>query len=532
MRRQLILGGLLFALVAPARGQSAQCEVRYVSADHVYLDAGTLRGVSLGDHPRVHRDGKEIAELEVVFVADHSASCRVVVATGEILSGDVVTYVPEVTEEPPAPAPPPAPERMRASIRTRQVATSEANAGVDMSGYLGLAWDHTSEELDVGLSSDLVTLPFRVLVRGLGGGRELRARGRLRHLTRQGYTASVPGQEWRNRVLEIALVQDDPRRNWNYAIGRVGSRLVAAAGPFDGLRADVRVSGPLRVGLFGGFAPRWSDLGFATDDRLVGFTAHIDGRTARGRALDVVLSAVGRYRRSAISREYVSITTSWRNASGLSLLQAAEVDVNRGWRHEATGTRLALSSLALTGRWRASRQVALSLGWDDRNPVRTWESQALPDSLFRDAGRRGLGAGVTWRPAPGKTFDLRGSLRRDDASATTVYSWSSRIYAVNLPTRGLDLDLALRGFDGPYLSGWSPSLGLARRSRGGLDVRVAAGYYGYRGIDGAGGRSSSWGEVGVDWSLTAGWSLGAEVHRDWGRDIAGDRWLLQWRRRF
>ena len=45
------------------------------------------------------------------------------------------------------------------------------------------------------------------------------------------------------------------------------------------------------------------------------------------------------------------------------------------------------------------------------------------------------------------------------APAETSTSWNARAYAPNWPVQRLSLDASVRGFDGPYLSGWAPMLG-------------------------------------------------------------------------
>ena len=64
---------------------------------------------------------------------------------------------------------------------------------------------------------------------------EFRARGSVRRIERSGYYSSTPASEWRNRIQEVALVRDGRDLNWHFAVGRVGGRYTAAAGPFDGL---------------------------------------------------------------------------------------------------------------------------------------------------------------------------------------------------------------------------------------------------------------------------------------------------------
>lgn len=530
---RVCLLGMLCALPAVAGAQESRCEVRYLSADHVYLDAGTAAGLAMAQEVRVMRDGTEIAVLEVVYAAEHSASCRVVSSVGEIKLGDTVLFQPAPAATPPAIAPPaavaePAPGRRRAPSGRRETTPV---TGARVEGAIGMAWDHAGGG-DIDLRSDFVSVPFRLRARDLAGGLELRARGSLRRIMRDGY-GLTPRAEWRNRILEVALVQDDPARDWNIAAGRINSRVAAVAGPFDGVRFDRRVAAGWRVGGFAGLAPSWQDLGFGTDDRVAGVTVAAVRQVGAGGLLDVLLAATGRYHRGEVSREVVSMATTLR-LGDVNVVQSAELDVNRRWRRDAVGRGADLSSLALTARWQATRDLALSLGYDDREPVRTWETRALPDSLFTDAGRRGLSAGANLRGHGGRNLDVRGSVRHDERTRDDVASGSVRVFLPALPTTNLDLDLALRAFDGPYLSGWSPTIGLTCRANRDLDLRVDAGHQVTTSASRFGheNRSYGWVRLGGRQQILNDWTVGLEYERDGGDDVTGDRWLVEWRRRF
>lgn len=534
-RSSLFLGwALVFlgAVAAQARSDGeATCTVKYLSAEHVYLDAGSAAGLIAGLPARVVRGEQTIAELEVVFAAGFSASCKILTSTGDVVAGDVVVYFPVQAAEPPPErtvAPPP--------VRTRQFAPKPSlpvsEPGPRLTGYLAVQWDHSDETADRDLSSDFVSLPFRMRVANLGLGTELRARGSLRRILRSGYSAATPAAEWRNRIQELNISREDRRQDFQFALGRITSRTTASVGPFDGIRLARRVAGDLRLGVFGGYVPGWGDLAFGTDARVGGVFGNLSRISPQGRYLDVVLAGVGRYDGGEISREYFSLTTSWRDGSRLSLLHAAEVDVNRGWRKTAGRGALALTSLALTGTYRVNPAIRVNLGYDDRTPVRTWETRSLPDSLFTDAGRTGWRGGVTWGGARGRSLSLWASLRDRAGSDDRTTSWQGRAYLPRLPGADVDLTLSVRGFDGPYLSGWSPTAQLARSFRTGGRLAVEGGYYRYADIADTPSRDNTWLSMSGDRALGRRLTVSLEYRRDWGRDMAGNRWFLELRRRF
>lgn len=524
---------LLAMLVALGVGQvrsstaaESECHVRFVSAENVYLDAGSAAGLDVGAKVRVVRGGKAVAELEVAYVAESSASCRIISSTGAINTGDRALFEPLA-----AAAPAPADTLVSRVRETKDAPRQRIRSAERFTGWLALQWDHTAESTDRDLTTDLFSLPFRVRARDLGHDFEFHGRGNLRRITRGGFSGSTPASEWRNRVLEAALVREGKDLDWQLALGRVGGRRTAAAGPFDGFSVTRRVGGRTRVGAFAGFAPAWGDLGFSTDDHLAGAVLEYERAGTDGKMLDVTLAAVGRYREGEISREYVSLVTSWRDGKRLSLLQAAEIDLYRGWRREQTGKGSALTSTALTGRFQATKALALTLGYDGREPVRTWETRSLPDSLFTEAGRNGWRAGAAWRGAGGVSLDLSGGLRHEQRTGEDVTSWQAFARVPQRLLRLADITVSTRGFDGPWMSGWSPSL-RASRQAGVARWNLEVGRFSYTGKLADSTRDNTWAELGLSREIGSGWDLTGSWRNDWGDDITGRRLFLEMGRRF
>jgi hypothetical protein len=540
MKSRLARGGfiltilVLAASVAVPRGAPAAtrtCAIRYLSSEHVYLDAGASEGVVPGMKAQVLRGGQAVAVLEVVYVADHSSSWKVISSQVTVAVGDDVV-IEGIVEAGPGGQQPPADKPAPRTRETLAAVSAPTASRVEVSGNVGLQWDHTDTSEEPKLGTDYLAMPFRVRAEGLGKGWEFRTKGTLRWFSRSGYSSTTPAQEWLNRIREVALVQDDPQAAWNVSLGRITTRFAASAGPFDGLFFDRRLGSGVRLGAFGGFAPQWGSYAFSTDDRLGGVTFHLSRRTEGGRMVDMVLAGIGRYRLGEISREYLALTTTWRDGSRLMLLQAAEIDLNRGWRRDAQGQSVSLSSLALTANWQAGRGVNVNLGYDDRELVRTLESRSLPDSLFEDSGRRGWRAGLGWRAKGGRRLDVAGSLQRDHRLQADVKSWNGRFYWPRFSPAAVDFSAAVRGFTGPYLKGWAPQMGLYRSFGGGTRLGAEGGYYLYEGIAQTDDRTNTWMRLNCDRELSRRWSMAAQYQRDWGDDMAGKRWLLEMRHRF
>jgi hypothetical protein len=512
----------------PSRAAEAECHVRFLSAENVYLDVGSAAGLDVGLKVHIVRGGKAVAELEVAFVAENSASCRILSSSGAITAGDRAVF------EPVAPVVVAAPDTLVSRVRPAGTGTGNRSVRVAerFDGWIALQWDQTSETTDRNLRTDLLSLPFRARVRDLGNDFEFQTRGNLRRLTRSGYSQTTPASEWRNRLLEAAFVREGRELGWQFAFGRVGGRRTAAAGPFDGLAVTRRLGERTSLGVFGGFAPAWGDLAFSTDDHLAGAVFNFNRAGASGRVLDVTVAAIGRYRQGEISREYVSVVTSWRDGARVSLLQAAEIDLNRGWRQEETGNSVALTSLALTGRYQLTPSLAVTLGYDGRDPVRTWETRSLPDSLFTDAGRNGWRAGAGWRGPGGLAWDLSGGLRSEPGTDDDVTSWQTMLRVPARTLRLADVTVSARGFDGPWMSGWSPSVRAWRTMFQGTRCNFEAGRFSYASDLTETTRDNTWVEIGLSRELAAGWDVTGSYRRDWGNDITGGRLFLELSRRF
>ena len=535
MRALLVVLAILAAAAPVRAADESACAVKYLSAEHVYLDCGRLGGLEEGMTVRIVRDGKEIATLQVEYAADHSATCKVLQAAGEIRTGDKAVFEGSA---PAAGAAAPAAGAAAAAGRERDLRAPDRRAGraespgPKLTGSAALRWDHGQETGGTEVSSDVFTVPFRLRVRDLGAGWDFRGRGSVRRIRRGGGAGSRPESEWRNRIHELALVHDGRRDDWHLAVGRIGVRAAAAAGPFDGLAVDRRVGAGLRVGAFAGWAPAWQDMDFSTEDELVGLSLQRDPLGVRGEGLGLLLSGVGRYHQGEVSREYLALTTTWRGGPGLSFLQAAEVDMNRNWKRDSGASSVELTSFALTGRWQANRRVALMAGYDDRDPVRTWESRELPDSLFQDAGRKGFRGGVELRDGSGKRLNLDASLRTPDNGEPDATSWGARAFLPAWPVPTLDLDVSVRGFSGPVIGGFSPALGVSHRTRSGWYLRGNAGLTRYKDQVGDDDRGSTWLGAMVEKILNRHWSLMAEGRLDWGDGTESRNLALEARCRF
>ncbi len=496
------------------------CRVKYLSAEHVYLDAGRLAGIDVGDTLEVRRDDSRVAILEVVYAADHSASCTVLVRDRVVETGDEVLLdgvVPSTRSDEPGAA---------ASTRTRSfdgIARTDGDSGPDrLHGRLALQWHQSHENSRGSFRQPTIRLDLKY-DDPVGAGSRIEVKGYLRHIHRGGSgTGLAPRSEYRNRLHRVSLTHATQSGSIRYAAGRISSAAVSGLGWLDGLLVDGRLKGNLRAGVFAGWLPDWNDTEPATAVRKIGFFARRDPRQGRGRGADVVLAAIGQYAGSEISREYLHLATRLP-AGRLSLAQSLDLELNRDWRRDLAGETFSVTNLYLSGRYRASDRLTASLGYDQRRRYRSHETRSLPDSLFGDAARYGLRLRGHYRAGDDWTLQAGAGLRHHDALSDDATSWQAGITRHGGLGPGTRILLTASGFDGPSATGWSPSLEITRPWRDGQRLRLGAGLYSYD--DGRGGetRSNRWVSGGGEFGLSSRIYGACEYRHDWGDDILGHR---------
>ena len=532
--RRGILSVVMACLLAAAAACAAdpadipdapRAKVSYVSAEQVYLDAGRADGLRTGDVLRILRRDAPVTEITIEHLAEHSASCRITGDAADVHPGDAAVVIRQ------GPAPASADSSVVQATTPVAAATTgparAASAGQDrpffLRGRLTLQWLHNNDRSEADLDLTQPSLRFDLRSREpFAGGHELQVRGTLRQNRRAAGFSSPAENEWRNRVYLVTLTRERPDDRWYYSLGRITSRAVSGFGQIDGALFSSRLAAGTRLGAFAGFTPDPRTSEPSSDERkLGGFLAWTDDDGV-DRPWQAVLAAVGEYHGSEASREYLLLDGDLGRDGAFRLHQSAELEVNRGWRYEAQGRRFALSNTVTTLSARLTPRLNVSLSHDRREFYRTWATRSLPDSLFRDAERSGLRLRTRWSDGGGWSLAADGGVRGGAGRDGDTWSWGATIGRAGLSGPGSYLSLDLRGFDGPRVSGLTPSLRLDQPLRNGLDLQFAAGLYSYD-IVGVDGRRSHWTRVGARRILGRSWLAGLEYERDGGDDIRGDR---------
>ena len=82
----LLLTVLIFSSASAAE---KGYRIKYISGESVYLDAGTADSLAVGDRLKIVTGNSVSAELEIVFAAENSSSCKILSQTIPPKVGDM-----------------------------------------------------------------------------------------------------------------------------------------------------------------------------------------------------------------------------------------------------------------------------------------------------------------------------------------------------------------------------------------------------------------------------------------------------------
>ena len=247
MNKTLAFALLFFALQAGAQ------QVRYRSADTVYLTSGSAAGVAVGDRFEIVRNDTVIGTVEVIFVAENSASARVVRETSTIAAGDGARRVGAPLRVPPTAAEASPPPAGLPSAAPGMTAAERAPRAFGLAGTA--SFDAESGDGD-GRSLGRLSLRARNL-----GNLPLHARIRTR----------LSSVEDGNRLYAANVAYEGERIG--VQAGRIGNAPAIGLGYLDGILVRLSITDHVQAGAFGGLQPDIHDL--SLDAEATKFGAYV-----------------------------------------------------------------------------------------------------------------------------------------------------------------------------------------------------------------------------------------------------------------
>jgi hypothetical protein len=516
--------------------------VKYRSLGNVYLEGGRAQGLNVGDALRVMAGQSSVAELEVVYVAEHSASCRVVSETRPVRVGDRALRVsgraaPAATTAGEAPAVPASTPTAGTQPTPLSVSVTPGSAWGRLRGGASFgyyrSWDETESGLDFQQRTGRVDLGIHELT-GRPLSFTLRARSR-QDIRARTLSLRTPQSERSDRLYELALRYEPPADKLQFEVGRIGIYNFVGVGYLDGGIARLRVAPSLQVGAFGGRGANYEGFGFASEGQKYGAFVHLapGGRYATG-GYDVAFAVVHESAEGEVSREYLSLESRFGGGSRWSLFQRAELDVNRGWRKELTGSSVQLSNVSLSGNLRLGRSAGAFVSYDGRRNYRYYQNRLVPEEVFDDLLHQGLRAGVNvYRPGGfGATAGVGMSLKEEDPrhpelNLANAYSANAGVRHTNLLGTGFSAGLDASGFSNGYTDGGLVSVRIGRRFGAGHMVDLSYGRSLYRIKLDEQERVTQWLRFVGRIELTRHFFVVSDLEYDTGDDLQGPRVFLE-----
>lgn len=525
---RLALALTLAAVVAHA--QDVEVHVRYRTADTVYLDAGQAAGLAEGTRLQVIASGAVVAELEVTFVAEHSASCRVVSEKGKIAPGQRVVRLgapPPPAAAAPVPSPTPSPEAPPPAAARAYEARPWGRASGSVSlGWMRL-WDDTPLPPGVSLlgtttppaKRDLEERTARVDLdlRELGGQPVgFRLRGRVRDDARSGVSGvNLPPSARDDRLYEAAIRYAPPSGRLRAEAGRLGGAIPFSIGILDGAMAEYRVAPVLFVG---GVAGRGADAGWlASGSSATRYGAFVR-LTPRGTLSEALFSLLrdGSRDRAAVE----------------SRLRSGDVRFTERIQIEHADGTTRVTDVFATAAYRAAPSTSLSISYDRQRTLALRDEVVPFDQALREALRQGLRASIDVQSKGALGGYLSGGLRMQEAEVE--HAWSASGGLRHPHVMGLSASA-----DGSYYVNHSTSgvlatarVGRVVRDRHSIDVSYVYSSYTLRAATDGDRRTQQWLRISGLGVFGRGIFARADVEYAHGQDLQGPRAFLELGYRF
>jgi hypothetical protein len=457
VRAIIFVAGVLAAAAAGAQegsgtaagpstvARSGPLTVSYRSQTAVYVSAGRAAGLAVGDRLAALSGDEKTAELEVVFLAEHSSSCRVISETQPLEPGDKLVRLGAprpakpadggrefTVTEPAQPAPAqygaaPAPRRNTPRATRITGGASVAAGGFQDSSGSGRDIQEQGARADVS-ARDIGGMPL-----------EARLRTSVRRVERDGLRGlSVKAVDSRQRLFEASVTWAPAGGSFSAAAGRLGGGPFPSLGYLDGVVAQGRPTSGVHIGGFFGRTPDALDVGLPTGAKYGAFVRF--AREGGGSPGELVFSGAREMAGSEVSREYIGQQGQFRSGN-VWFYERMEIDLNRGWRLERAGNAVDLSEARALLTWRASHEADFTVSYDRSRNYWSALNRGLPTEVFDRRLRQSLRADLQMSRPGGLGYWMGGSLRAEEGTEEPSYAAhagarSPRFASVNLSVEG------------------------------------------------------------------------------------------------
>jgi hypothetical protein len=384
-----ILAGSLLA-----EEQILECRVSYVARDQIYLDAGSLSGVSRGNEVYILQTGQSPILAKVVFVSEKSSACRLssiaaisIPADGERpvkeflpVKGDraQIVLIPVIAAEIVGDTLSSVLSTMQSdpgiTERTPEVSPDARTKRLSGRWSLGNSAEINADQREHNQPWARLALNWRIPDKF-----ELRFQGRQRWMQRP------EGTHPESRITEFSLLSKNKSDQLNWAIGRLGSR-VGALGRLDGIwifKGDKQ----MRWSMFLGYRPEELDRAPTLDRPVIGARFALADILSRWR-LD--FSGAGRYLKGQPEREWLRANGQYKTSNGIIWRGQVLADLFRADLKQQHGSSFEFSSVQLGFRWPLLQKLTYRMDFRANRNVENAMLKLSSDSLLQTRNAESL----------------------------------------------------------------------------------------------------------------------------------------------
>jgi len=437
-------------------------------------------GLHIGDRLAVIVGSETVAELEIVFLAEGSAACRIVNEKRSLRGGDMATLLPRA-EAAPSPSPsaepvassPPAGTSLQVALPASKPATPIARLRGGVALGLYKVWDAAGFDFEQRLGRIDLTLSDI-------GGQPLSLNTRFRSRRDQrSLSLGSTRLDKRNDLYELSLRYEPPSDNVAFEVGRLGSSRFSSIGYLDGGLLRVRLASPIQLG---GFFGRRADVdGLAVEGRgqKYGGFVRVSPRNPYSAAYDVVVALVREFSLEEISREYVGAEARF-GSGAVSVFGRTEVDLNRGWRRDLASDAYQFSNVSTAANLRFSPSVMAVLSYDSRRSYRDYYTRDVPEQIFDELLHQGYRTNLYFGRGYGLNASVGLGVRLEEADNRNSYSYNASLRHGNLFGKSFSLGTDASAFQNDATDGYLVTAQAGKRFGGGHQVDFSYGRSIYR----------------------------------------------------
>ena len=506
-------------------------KISYISTENIYVDKGKKSGLSIGDTLNVKRDGEIIANLKILYVAEHSASCAVLYQKENLHIGDQVDFllkriISEKSDLTVVPIGRPTQENNRKKVSSKPFAR--------ISGGLSLQWMHYKDQSGNNLNFNQPTVQFNLRAKELWGKKYFFViKMRLRKNARaKSYRPGIQEEEWRNRIYSFYFSYEDDSSPINFRIGRILTPNLRGVGFLDGLQLQHNISKDFNWGAYAGLQSSWQ---FATaEDSLKKYGLFISYKSGDFNSNrftgTVAYNAV--YHEQTVSRENFYIQSSFYSHDKLSIYQSMEIDMNTSWRREKENQFISLTSFYLSAQYKFSNAVRSGISYDNRKNFYRYETREISEDFYDLAFRHGLSADLSLTLPQDYSTSIRLSAKKREGDSEATYIGRLSLKKRNIIYHYLDMNINFNGYINYYTKGWIPSINISKQIPGGHYLSFNGGFNKYEvKLDGQ-DRNRYWLRLNGSLQLFGRTYLSGFYSYEWGDDFKGYRLLAEMGYRF